>query len=151
MKMQKDFMFDQYGWGLACLAIVCVLPMVSPVLCFATKQTGFLPYAMVLVAIVGIFYEFWPKSNVELNKRLKIESVILMIYATVFSLYDIILLIIRAENGFMYNWWDYSIIGCVFAPMVITLIEMAMSIKESLRRSPSTSGNRIASHGAEDI
>lgn len=128
----RKFKFDNYVLGLICLLVVCVLPAISPIVYFLSKNDGIMPYLLILVAIAGILYEFPPNKNAE--DIIKIEQVIISVWSFIFLAIDLALFTIRADSkDYTYFFLDYSLLGYVLAPFVVTIIETIRSAKEYFR------------------
>ena len=136
------YKFNNYILGLFSLIIVCILPLINPILYFANNKLDFMPYILILIAIFGILYEFAPIPNA--TKFLKIETIIVYISSIIFLAADITLFIIKADNTFSaYNFFDYMLTGYAIAPIVVTIIEIIRSIKEDINQD-NNNGNKIA-------
>ena len=137
------YKFNNYILGLFSLIIVCVLPIISPLLCFTINELDFMPYILILISIFGILYEFAPIKNA--TKILKIETIAVYVSSIIFLAADIIVFIIKADTSSAYNFFDYMLIGYVIVPIVVTIIEIARSIKEYINQDDNNNNdNKIA-------
>lgn len=128
--MKKQiFRYENYGWGLFSLFIICLIPFLSPLICLISDNHP-LTYLLVFVSIAGILYEFVPHKNV--NNRLKIENIAIWGYGFAFIGFDFILLMLYAEHISFPPFIDYFLLGYVILPIILTIIEIYFSCKDYL-------------------
>ncbi len=144
---RREYLYDHYLTGLFCLIVVCVLPLVSPILIFINQTVSYLPYVLILVSILGVLYEFFPREE-ELVKRIKVESVLIMVSCVLFFLYDLIILIVQAEHLSQFNWISYSLLGYALIPIITVIIEIIFSLckyfKNENKPESNTNNRKIA-------
>lgn len=144
------FKFNNYVLGLICLLVVCVLPVISPLVYFISKNNGIMPYLLILVAIAGVLYEFPPNKEAEMI--IKIEQVIIYVWSFLFLTFDLVLFTIRADSkDYTYFFLDYSLLGYVLAPFVVTIIETIRSANEYFKSDSNNNKNVIAVGNASNV
>ena len=102
-----------------------------------------MPYLLILVAIAGVLYEFPP--NKEAEKIIKTEQVVIYVWSFIFLTIDIVLFTIRADSeNYTYFFLDYSLLGYVLAPFVVTIIETVRSASEYFKSDSNNNDNNNA-------
>ena len=148
------FKFDNYILGLICLVIVCLLPAISPIICFVTATKSAMPYILILISIIGILYEFYIPSK-ESDKILKRENFYVYIFSFIFLFADIFVFFVRVEtDNFRYNWIDYSLIGYIVVPAIVIGIETYRSAKEyydNIANNNNNGNNAVATGNAVNV
>lgn len=120
--MKKCYcIFNSYIKGAASLVIICILPLISPLISFIKKDCTVLPYVMILVANVGVIYEFFPLKGDNAVKRIKVERFLIIFLATIFIALTIFRLfyVIEFEKNQSVTWVNY-----VLTPLIVTVIEI---------------------------
>lgn len=127
----RQILFDDYYVGIVCALLICLAPLVSIILGFINYQNGYLPHIMAIVANLSILYEFRRNKRERLNKRLKIEKLLIVLSSAVFLFLTFVLMIIDPNHN--WSWLDYSITGYCLTPLVITVIETILAFREYYR------------------
>ena len=144
-----NYKFNNFLLGFACLFVVCAFPALSPILCFWKSTNGVMPYVLILVAILGILYEYFP--NKEAASIIKAEQIIVCVTSTMFLCGDLFALVIRADsNAYTYGRVDYWLMGYVVIPSIVTLVEIVRSLKEFVKTDSNEkkNGEKIAGGNA---
>ena len=137
------------------MGFICLLPLFSIILSFLGKSS-ILPYIMILVAIINIGYEFIPiglNEQEQLNKRLKIEKMIIVIWIIIFLLFDLVLMFFTAENILDSTIMGFFSMGYVLAPTIIVIIETILCVVEYIKKAEVNNENndKIATGKVKDL
>lgn len=152
--MKKCYcIFDQHIKGIVSLVVVCILPFISPLISFLNGSYSFLPYVMILVANVGVLYEFVPFNREQSVKRIKIERLIVELSSAIFSSLTIFCLFYIGEVGekpFILRM-NYALLLYVLVPFVVTFIELIYSFCIDFKDNDEYDGNVISEGIASEV
>ena len=162
--MKCSSWFSSYICGICELVIICIIPVITPIILFIKYKEGAMPYLLLLLAMAGIIYEFSGEKVESLNNRLKREKFAIIISTAIFVTLDIVCLMVHIEFNNTYNILDYCIVGYVIVPTVISIIEIIYVYKNTLNKNTGSNKknknldkenkntrNRIAKGGAKGI
>lgn len=133
---------------------MCALPLISPLISFLNREYGFLPYVVILVANIGVLYEFIPLNGVKVVKRIKIEKFLIEVSSVIFICLTIFCLFYvgeATENNFP-SWINYALLIYAFTPGIVTIIEIIYGFLWELKDNDDESnGNKIAGGLASEV
>lgn len=152
--MKKCYcIFNSYIKGAASLVIICILPLISPLISFIKKDCTVLPYVMILVANVGVIYKFFPLKGDNAVKRIKVERFLIIFLATIFIALTIFRLfyVIEFEKNQSVTWVNYVLLAYVLTPLIVTVIEIFYSFYLEIKDDNEYGNNKIANGIALEV
>ena len=128
-----------------CLLIICIIPVISPMLSIKGNNIEVIRYIFFLVAMVGILYEFRFHKGEKVSKMLRTEIVSIWVITIIFIILDLVFLsiVLDGRGAYLHKWLDYCLAGYAVTPCVITVIEIVKVYKEHYR-ADGDDGKRIA-------
>ena len=108
---------------------------------------------MILVANVGVIYEFFPLKGDNAVKRIKVERFLIIFLATIFIALTIFRLfyVIEFEKNQSVTWVNYVLLAYVLTPLIVTVIEIFYSFYLEIKDDNEYGNNKIANGIALEV